>query len=173
VPLSQRRIETDVRIDPDPLKASGPGIGGIGDNGAAFPWLLDAREPGQGQPQQQAPGQMQRAGSLQPQQGEAESARRTFASIRLAKLRIQAGLAQGDELGVAAHIERDASLSTGMIEHDVATLDQISRTGGLARPQQPIQRQAARSAPSLMSVGAASQYAPANALDDDGSDLFL
>lgn len=169
VPIQQRRIETDVRIDPDPLKAHGPGIGGVGDNGAAFPWLLDAREPGQGQ---QGAGQMQRAGSLQPQAGEAESSRRTFASIRLAKLRVQAGLVQGDELSVAEHIERDASLSTPMIEHDIATLEQISRTGGLGRTQAPIQRQAARSAPSLMSVGAA-QYAPANAFDDDGSDIFL
>jgi hypothetical protein len=171
VPIEQRRIETDVRVDPDPLKAHGPGIGGVGDNGAAFPWLLDAREPGQ-------QGQGQRAAALHggsplDAPSEADSSRRTFASIRLAKLRVQAGLAQGDELSVAERIERDASLSTPMIEHELGTLEQISRTGAIARPQPPIQRQAARSAPSLMSVGAASQYAPAIALDDDGSDIFL
>jgi hypothetical protein len=165
VPIEQRRIETDVRVDPDPLKAHGPGIGGQGDNGAAFPWVLDARMPDQGG----QPGQGQRAASLRPQQGEAESARRTFASIRLARLRVHAGLAQGDELSVAERIERDASLSTAMIEHDISTLEQV---GAMARPQAPVQRQAARATPSLASVGA-SQYAPAVAMDDDGSDIFL
>jgi hypothetical protein len=57
-----------------------------------------------------------------------------------------------------------------MIEHDISTLEQV---GAMARPQAPIQRQAARSAPSLASVGASSQYAPAAADDLDGSDLFL
>jgi hypothetical protein len=166
VPIEQRRIETDVRIDPDPLKAHGPGIGGQGDNGAAFPWMLDARMPDQGG----QPGQGQRAASLHSQPGEAESSRRTFGAIRLARLRVQAGLAQGDELAVAERIERDASLSTAMIEHDISTLEQV---GAVARPQAPLQRQAARSAPSLASVGAASQYAPAAADDLDGSDLFL
>jgi hypothetical protein len=177
VPLEQRRIETDVRVDPDPLKAHGPGIGGQGDNGAAFPWVLDARMPDQGgQPGGQ--GQFQRAASRDSSAavaayGEAESSRRTFGAIRLAKLRVQAGLAQGDELAVAERIERDASLSTPMIEHDISTLEQLSQSGAMARPQAPIQRQAARSAPSLASVGAASQYAPAVADDLDGSDLFL
>jgi hypothetical protein len=173
VPLSQRRIETDVRIDPDPLKAHGPGIGGQGDNGAAFPWLLDAQMPGQQQGQGGQPGQGQRAASLHPQEGEAESSRRTFGAIRLAKLRVQAGLAQGDELSVAERIERDASLSTPMIEHDISTLEQLGRSGAMGRSQPPVQRQAARSAPSLASVGASSQYAPAVADDLDGSDIFL
>jgi hypothetical protein len=178
VPIDQRRIETDVRVDPNPLKAQGPGIGGQGDNGSAFPWVLDARMPGQAQGGQ--PGQGQRAASLGRDSSaavaaygaaqEAESSRRTFAAIRLAKLRVQAGLAQGDELAVAERIERDASLSTAMIEHDISTLEQV---GAMARPQAPLQRQAARSAPSLASVGAASQYAPATADDLDGSDLFL
>lgn len=162
VPLEQRRIETDVRIDPDPLKAHGPGIGGVGDNGAAFPWLLD-------NPQQpQNPNQ--RAASVQG--GEASAAQRTFASIRLAKLRMTAGLAQGDELAVAERIEKDAALSTPMIEHEIQVLSGVSRA---AAPQRPMQRAAMRSAPSLASVGAA-QYAPAGmaAGDDlDGSDIFL
>jgi hypothetical protein len=170
VPIEQRRIETDVRVDPDPLKAHGPGIGGQGDNGSAFPWVLDARMPDQGG----QVGQGQRAASLHggsplDPPDEAASSRRTFGAIRLAKLRVQAGLAQGDELAVAERIERDASLSTAMIEHDITTLEQV----GAMRPQAPIQRQAARSAPSLMSVGAASQYAPAVADDLDGSDIFL
>src|SRR6185437_14115576 len=106
VPIQQRRIETDVRIDPDPLKAGGPGIGGIGGNGAAFPWMLDAREPGQ-------QGGQQKAAALQPPaSAEDVSGARTMASIRLARLRVHAGLARGDELVLGTQIERDASLST-------------------------------------------------------------
>jgi len=160
VPLEQRRIETDVRIDPDPLKAHGPGIGGQGDNGSAFPWILDARQPGQqgGQP----------SGSAD----EAQASRRTFASIRLAKLRVLAGLAQGDELAVAERIERDASLATPVIEHEIGVL---SRMPVIDQRQaaRPVQRTAARSVPSLASVGAASQYAPAAGdYDLDASDIF-
>lgn len=163
VPLEQRRIETDVRIDPDPLKAHGPGIGGQGGNGAAFPWILDAQG---GQPTQQS---QVKAASL----SEAEASRRTFASIRLAKLRVQAGLDQGEELAVAERIERTGSLPTAMIEHEISTLEQLGRSG-YGRPQQgrPVQRTAARQIPSLASVGASMQYAPAVADDLDASDLF-
>lgn len=168
VPIEQRRIETDVRIDPDPLKASGPGIGGQGANGAAFPWLL-----GEGAPGQQPQGQGQRAASRQGgQQFEAASAARTFASIRLAKLRIQAGLEHGEELSIAERIEKDASLPYQLIEHEIGILARMPAQRQQGR--QPMQRAAARSAPSLASVGAA-HYAPAAmAADDlDGSDIFL
>jgi hypothetical protein len=161
VPMEQRRIETDVRIDPDPLKAHGPGIGGQGDNGAAFPWLLDAQQP-QGQGQRAASGTMP---------GEAEASRRTFASIRLAKLRITAGLAQGEELMLAERIEKDASMPIQLIEHEIAILSRMPQQG--APVQRPMQRAAARQAPSLASVGATAAYAPAAACyDDNGEDLF-
>jgi hypothetical protein len=164
VPLEQRRIETDVRIDPDPLKAHGPGIGGQGDNGAAFPWILDARQPGQaGQS-----GGMQQQASL----GEADASRRTFASIRLAKMRVQAGLAQGEELAVAARIEKDASMPTAVIEHEISTLEQLGRAGMTRQQPRPQQRTAARAVPSLASVGASAAYAPAVMDDLDASDLF-
>jgi hypothetical protein len=165
VPLQQRRIETDVRIDPDPLKAHGPGIGGQGDNGSAFPWMLDARPGGQQQ------GQGQRAASLAPP-NETDAAVRTFASIRLAKLRITAGLAQGEDITVAERIEKDARLSTPMIEHEIAVLSGLPVTDQRMAAR-PIQRQGSRQAPSLASVGAM-QYAPAAmAADDlDASDIF-
>lgn len=173
VPLEQRRIETDVRIDPDPLKAHGPGIGGQGDNGSAFPWILDA-QPGS----QAKQGQGQRAASLNggsplDPPAEADTARRTFASIRLARLRIATGSAQGDELAVAERIEKDASLPTAVIEHEIGVLGRIQQTAAVP-VQRPVQRQAARQAPSLASVGASMGYAPASmAADDDGSDIFL
>lgn len=164
VPLEQRRIETDVRVNPDPLQAHGPGIGGQGDNGTAFPWLL---------PEGDRPGQ-RRAASLQgaPAPGEDEAAR-TFGSLRLARLRIQAGLAQGDDITVGEQIRADASLPTEMIAYEI---DVLSRTAAV-RPQPrtaPMARQGARSAPSLASVGASAAYAPAAVSDDlDGSDIFL
>lgn len=165
VPLEQRRIETDVRIDPDPLKAHGPGIGGQGDNGSAFPWLLDARVPGQ---------QGGQDGSVTASRQEADTSRRTYASIRLARMRVQAGIAQGEELAVAERIERDASMPTTVIEHEIGTLEQVGRTAARQQPQQrPQQRTAARAVPSLASVGASSQYAPAAMDDLDASDLFV
>jgi hypothetical protein len=110
---------------------------------------------------------MQQAASL----NEADASRRTYASIRLARLRVTAGLAQGEELGVAEQIERSAALSTAMIEHEIGVLSAIAPQRQAPRPQQ--QRTAARSVPSLASVGASAQYAPAVMDDLDGSDLFL
>lgn len=152
VPLSQLRIETDVRVDPDPLKAQGPGIGGAGDNGTAFPWMMDAALPGGGN-------------------GEAKAASRVMASVRLARLRVTAGLERGDELDVASRIEADASLTPGLIDHEIALLTRMGRTAAARRPQQ---RTATRSGPSLAAppappmvmVGAAP--APQD-WDDDGS----
>ena len=162
VPLSQRRIETDVRIDPDPLKAGGPGIGGQGNNGTAFPWMLDARQP-------QGGGQQQKAAGLTAE----DAATRTYASIRLAKLRVTAGLARGEELAVAAAIEKDASLPLPVIEHEIKVLSAVRPQAAV--PQRPMQRAAARQAPSLASVGAMQQYASAASYADDldGSDLFF
>lgn len=155
VPIEQRRIETDVRIDPDPLKAHGPGVGGQGDNGAAFPWVVSARG-----------GQQRQAAST-----EDESHARLFASMRLAKMRVQAGLAHGDELTIGEQISADASLSTPMIEHEI---DVLARVRPAAPAPRPMARQATRQAPSLASVGAVANYAPAAVSDDlDGSDLFL
>lgn len=170
VPLEQRRIETDVRIDPDPLKAHGPGIGGQGDNGSAFPWMLDAQQPKAGQGQRAAA--LNGGSALDPPvTGEAAAAQRTFASIRLAKLRIATGSAQGDELSVAERIERDASMPTALIEHEIGIL---SRMPAYQPAPRPMQRAAARAVPSLASVGAAASYAPAvYAPDTDASDIFL
>src|SRR6266704_783015 len=47
VPLEQRRIETDVRVNPNPLAAQGPGIGGQGNDGTAFPWASPAQAQAQ------------------------------------------------------------------------------------------------------------------------------
>jgi hypothetical protein len=153
VPLEQRRIETDVRIDPDPLKASGPGIGGQGNDGTAYPWIL-----GEGQGQQ-------KAASLADQ-----SAERTFASIRLAKLRVQAGLDSGDELAVAAGIERDASLTMPVLAREIETLSRVAS----AQPRRTGQQRTASRPPSLApSAAPMMAYASAASMSDDDSDIFL
>jgi rubrerythrin len=154
VPLDQRRIETDVRIDPDPLKASGPGIGGQGDDGTAYPWILGEQ---QGQ---------QKAASLQDQ-----SAERTFAAIRLARLRVQAGLDQGDELAVAAGIEKDAALTMPVLTREIETLSRVAS----APPRRTGQQRTASRPPSLAPSGAPMMaYASAASTDaGDAEDIFL
>jgi hypothetical protein len=156
VPLEQRRIETDVRIDPDPLKASGPGIGGVGNDGTAFPWLGGDKQD-----------QMAKGASAQD-----KAAERTFASIRLAKLRVQAGLDQGDELSVAAGIERDGALSLPVIEREIATL---SRVASVQAPRRAGQQRTASRAPSLVAPAAPMMaYASAASTDaGDAEDIFL
>lgn len=154
VPLNQRRIETDVRIDPDPLKASGPGIGGQGNDGTAYPWILGGQ------------GGQQKAASLQDQ-----AAERTFASIRLARLRVQAGLDQGDELAVAAAIEKDAALSLPVIAREIETLGRVAS----AQPRRAGQQRTASRPPSLAPSGAPMMaYASAASTDaGDAEDIFL
>lgn len=178
VPIQQRRIETDVRVDPDPLKAHGPGIGGLGDNGAAFPWMLEAQQPQGQQRQGVQTGQGMRAAALNggshlAPPDEAATANRTFASIRLARLRIATGSVQGDELMVAERIEKDASLPTALIEHEIAVLSRMPQQPAYPQQRQMQRAGAARQAPSLASVGASMGYAPAAMDDMDGADLFL
>jgi hypothetical protein len=162
VPIEQRRIETDVRVDPDPLKASGPGIGGAGNDGTAFPWTIAARETVAG-----------------PASAEDERGARTFASIRLARLRVTAGLARGDELEVGGAIERDARLSLRDIEHEIDTLSQVAKTAAQAPQRYPrgmAPRQAARSAPSFAQVPVPAMAMTAGVVPGDAgddSDLFI
>src|SRR5688572_25124322 len=72
-------------------------------------------------------GPSQQAGTTPPRSGEMSqtASQRTMAAIRLARLRVAAGLVQGDDLAVAASIEGDRNLSDAMIRHEIATLGQI------------------------------------------------
>jgi hypothetical protein len=55
-----------------------------------------------------------------------DTSRRTMASLRLAKLRIEAGTAASDnEYAVAGEIEKDASRDTGAIEAEIGTLESV------------------------------------------------
>jgi hypothetical protein len=162
VPVEQRRIETDVRIDPDPLKAQGPGIGGLGSDGTAYPWVIAAR------------GAMPRTASKGAASQEDEHGARTFASIRLARARVTAGLARGDELEGAALIEKDASLSLRDIEREIGTLEKVAAAAPPQRPRAS-QRTAARSAPSMSAPPQLARTASYSDPGDpmDASDVFL
>jgi hypothetical protein len=112
IPLNQTRIETDVRVG-DPMN------------------------PETAYPLNPAFGPSQQRGTTPPRSGEMSqtSSQRTMASIRLARLRVAAGLAQGDDLAVAASIEGDQNLSDAMIRHEIATLSQVTKAA--AKQQRP------------------------------------
>lgn len=163
VPLDQTRIDTDVRVG-DPMAAAGapesfafPLTGPFAQDGAASAGTVTS------------PGYQNQG--------------RTMASLRLAKLRKSAGLApqDKDEFLVATDIEKNASLTDQMIEHEIATLDatmkvQAAKTAhrrpqGGSLPKQAAQRRS----PSLSNVPEMSVTAAVGSgFDDaDASDLFL
>lgn len=161
VPLDQTKIETDVRVG-DPMAGAGT------PQGTAFPLT----------------GPFAADGAASANTVTSPGMQRTMASIRLAKLRKSAGLLEGDtdELVVAAGIEKDASLSDAVIEHEISTLTNISKAAARTpgrRPQGgPIPKQAsgARRAPSLVGAdaGLTATAAAGSGYDpDDASDLFM
>lgn len=182
-PLPETRTEVDVRVG-DPMNQE-----------RAFPWTLGPDAMGQqgqqGGSQRQSSQQegQQHAASRQeqPEQGQGQqegSSTRTAASIRLARLRIQAGAEQGDDLTVAAGIEADASLSNHDIEHEIGVLSNVmkaaaARNGqGQQRPGHLVPRAASsvqRTTPSLANGGGTGheRTASASGYDDTAdSDLF-
>lgn len=74
---------------------------------------------------------------------------RTFACLRLAKLRIQAGLESDDDLVIAQRIEASKP-SDDAIRTEIRTLTAVVQKQAAAAPRR---REAARTAPSLASIG--------------------
>jgi hypothetical protein len=103
------------------------------------------------------------------------SSNRTMAALRLARLQIEAGIAEGDDITVAASIEVDASLSDEMLEREITTLERVSKAAAkTARPAGLVPRAAGvqRTTPSLASDSSSSQRT-ASASDADAEDIFL
>jgi hypothetical protein len=102
-----------------------------------------------------------------------------MASIRLAKLRLQAGTAAGEELSVAASIEGDQGLSTEAIEQEITTLSGVIKAASkrTQRPAAAVPRSASvqRTTPSLVSSEGLTVEAGASGVEDDmeNADLFL
>lgn len=160
VPNQMTRIEEDVRVG-DPMN---PEI--------AFPW-----NPNMGGPdvQDQMTGG-QRAAAKTAGRTESANGARTMAAMRLGRLRVQAGLAKGDELAVGASIEADRSMSDQMINHEITTLSQVAKTAGRQpRPAGLVPRTASRerTMPSLASGGAPVPTAPVGGDLDEATDLFV
>ncbi len=151
LPLDQVKIETDVRVG-DPANPA-----------TAFPLNPEFAQDGAAYANQ--------ATDLGAPTG--NPAQRTMASLRLARLRKSAGLAQGqDEFVIAATIERTATLTTAMIEHEITTLEAVSKTAGRGQGRQVKQPgNTRRAAPSLVSTAS---YGSGEGFDaSDASDLFM
>lgn len=148
----QTRIETDVR-------AGNPMVPDV-----AFPWTISDNQSNNNPP---ATGEMSQTGG---------SPSRTHACLRLARLKIQAGIAQGDDITLSAALEADTRLTDELINHEIGVLSGIAaaRTAskapseGGAAPRTV--RSAARVAPSLASQSTATSPAREDVAD---SDLFF
>lgn len=158
LPLNQTRIETDVRVG-DPMNPE-----------TAFP-LNPAFGPSQ------------QRGTTPPRSGEmsqtaAQGSQRAMASMRLARLRLQAGLAKGDEFAVTAGIESDRNMTGAMISHEIATLSQVVKAASKQqRPAGLVPRKASgvqRTMPSLVTQPApiTSVAGAVGASDEDAESLF-
>lgn len=152
-PLSETRTEHDVRVG-DPMNPQ-----------TAFPL-------------QGGFANAQRTASRKTAQQLAEEAsNRTMASLRLARLRISAGLhdvepgTEGADLELATRIEKDAALSTDRIEQEIVTLDAVRKRAQASVQRNPslVPKSAARREAPPMSGGSRSTHSTL----DDATDLFL
>lgn len=163
VPLDQTKIETDVRVGDPMANAGAP-------QSFAFPLTGPFAQDGAASANQVTSPGYQNQG-------------RTMASLRLAKLRKSAGLIDGDkdEYLVATDIERTAALTDQMIEHEIGTLEAISKQAAKAPAKRPaggpLPKQGQRRVPSLAGTPAqqpmSTTAAGAGFDDGDASDLFL
>jgi hypothetical protein len=102
---------------------------------------------------------------------------RTMAALRLARLRITAGIAGADnDFEVATAIEKDAAMTTDAIEQEIRTLDGVHKAA-VARSERPTSlvprtASAQRTVPSMAQVTAS---ASVGSSDEDvrDADLFL
>ena len=103
-----------------------------------------------------------------------KSSSRVMASIRLARLQIEAGIANGDDLSLGEKIASTEGLTDEGIAQQIATLSQVRQaTASKQRPAGVVPRAAgvARTTPSLTSEASLSTEAAADEGTDE--DLFL
>lgn len=163
VPPEQTKIETDVRVGDPMANAGAP-------QSFAFPLNPEFAQDGASYANQVTSPGYQNQG-------------RTMASLRLAKLRKNAGLvsADKDEFLVATDIERTAGLTDQMIEHEIGTLEatlraQAAKTPGRRQSGGSLPKKAAqRRVPSLAGAPEVGMTATAASGFDEGdaSDLFI
>jgi hypothetical protein len=158
VPNEQTRLEVDVRVG-DPTNPE-----------QAYPWTLGNEAP-------QAEDAVSRGDAAINQQAAKQN--RTMASIHLARLRLAAGIAQGDDLQVAAAIDGDKEISDHDISKEISVLSSVTKAASKkasSRPSNLVPKSASvqRTVPSLASDSGLSSTASAASLADDtaDSDLF-
>lgn len=159
---SQTKIETDVRVGDPMANADSP-------QGYAFPLTGPFTQEGAAM-----------VGTTTSPGLPVGSPERTMASLRLAKLRREAGLIDGDDFAQGAKIEATAGLTLDAINVEIATLEALRRAASkkeARRPQTgsvPRQVTAERAAPSLVGAPRGTGFTvSAASYDDDASDLFL
>lgn len=147
----QTRIETDVRVG-DPMQPE-----------VAFPWTISENRSNSAPPSDGEMGQGARHAALEG---------RFAASLRLARLRINAGLASGDDISLAASIQSDTGMTGEVIEHEIRTLDGVVKAASRVPSPEAVPRRSAstRTAPSMAS--APMPLSPEGSSVDD-SMLFL
>lgn len=121
-PPSETIIPVDVRVgNPDnPVQA--------------YPWTISDQGPaGSVTP----PGPSVGNPPVASENGNQKASSRTYATLRLARLQVQAGIASGDELEIAASLDM-SKISDGAIQEQIATLSKVvdaqSRTAGRTVP---------------------------------------
>ncbi|MFE6000286.1 hypothetical protein ACFQ6C_26055 [Streptomyces sp. NPDC056454] len=144
----QTKIESDVRVG-DPMVAD-----------VAFPWTISDNRSNSSPP---STGEMA---------GQSGSPGRTHACLRLARLRIEARSAAGDDLTLAARIEADPAMSNELISHEIGVLSGVVEAA--AKPSAPANGRVAtrspeRVAPSLASLSTATS----GSQHTEDSDLFI
>lgn len=151
IPPEETRIESDVRVN-DPMVPD-----------VAFPWTISPNESNDNPP---ADGEM----------AQGKQANRSFASLRLARLRIEAGIARGDDLALGAAIESDKTLTSEAISREIEVLASVTKaaTRRTAKTAQPgsVPRRASKTARTAPSLASPSSGLQATASTDD-SMLFL
>lgn len=147
VPNEQTRIETDIRVG-DPMNPE-----------TAFPI-----NPAFGDTNRQSPAKAPASGEM------SQTGSRTMAAFRLAKLRLQAGLTNGDEFEVVASIE-SSNMTERDMANEIATLSQVAKAASARRRPANLVPKAAAQRPqvSLQSTASASSGYD----DGDAEDLFV
>lgn len=155
VPNDLTRIEDDVRVG-DPTNPE-----------KAFPWTLGDENPQAQDAVADGASAEQRAASAQG---------RTMASIHLARLRLAAGIAQGDDLQIAAAINDDSETSDRDIASEIKVLTSVTKAATRqARPANLVPKSASaqRTVPSLAGEPTLTSLGSAASVADDVSDSDL
>lgn len=153
-PLNETKTETDVRVG-NPMNPA-----------TAFPLRGDFANA-------------QRTGSVQKtaEQIAADASLRTMASLRLARLRMRTGKEQASsDLELGTKIEKDASLSIEMIEHEINTLEAVANNKQVAQAEQRNPRLVPKSASGRQTppmAGGGQRTAVASTQEESDQELFF